>query len=214
MFKFSSKTMPVRQYSLTRLLQLIKAGKEVKEDAKGILSITISNVLNNTTMNFTTESKVREIYIFKIVLSSKNIPTLLISALDKTFEQNNLYCLQHENETAFYGAFKQRTEKGNKIGKYYLSEWKSDYEPAELPVNINSIDSVYTAIIDELIPITATEGEQTEEFVVRYDKICKLKKEIQRLQKLVDGERQPKKRFELNAKLKELKAEVDKLEGK
>ena len=87
MFKFSSKTIPIRQYSLTRLLQLIKAGKEVKEDAKGILSITISNVLNNTTMNFTTESKVREIYIFKIVLSSKNIPTFLIGALDKTFEQ-------------------------------------------------------------------------------------------------------------------------------
>ncbi|MGN0744019.1 MAG: DUF4391 domain-containing protein [Christensenellales bacterium] len=71
------------------------------------------------------------------------------------------------------------------------------------------MDDIYTAIIDELIPITAREGEQTSDFVARYDRISKLKTEIDRLQKQVDNERQSKRRFELNDELKKLKKELE-----
>ena len=78
---------------------------------------------------------------------------------------------------------------------------------------MNSIDDIYTAIIDELIPITANQGEETADFVARFDRINKLKVEIARLQKQVDNERQPKKRFELNDELKKLKNELKSLEN-
>ena len=91
MFNFSSKTIPIRQYSLARILQLIHADKETKEDAKKIQSITIKHVLNNETMNFTANNKVSEIFIFKLSLTSKQIPTRFISVLDKAFEQNNFF---------------------------------------------------------------------------------------------------------------------------
>ena len=49
--------------------------------------------------------------------------------------------------------------------------------------------------------------------VVAGQKINKLKVEIARLQKHVDNERQPKKRFELNDELKKLKKELESLEN-
>ena len=83
-----------------------------------------------------------------------------------------------------------------------------------MPLNVVRIDDIYTAMIDILIPIEAKEDESTEEFVARYEEIKKMQKEIDRLQRLVDSERQPKKRFELNNELKrkqrELKALTDK----
>lgn len=65
--------------------------------------------------------------------------------------------------------------------------------------------------IGVLIPIVAKKDEPTSDFVARYDKINKLKAEIAKLQKQVDGEQQSKKRFELNDQLKELKKELYRL---
>jgi hypothetical protein len=81
----------------------------------------------------------------------------------------------------------------------------------KVPLSVSSLDDVYTFLIDELIPITARQGESTLEFVVRYGDIIRLKKEIAKKQKQVDNERQSKRRFELNDELKKLKKELEKL---
>ena len=76
-----------------------------------------------------------------------------------------------------------------------------------------AMDDIYTAIIDELIPIAAKQNETTSDFVTRYDTIMKLKFEIDKKQRQVDNERQSKKRFELNDELKKLKEQLAILEN-
>ena len=211
MLNLSTKTQVNRRFTLRELYKQITADKTVKEDAKSILSVTLSNVLSNETMNFTDNGTVKEIYIFTISLADKNIPSLFISALDKAINLNTFFVLEVADEYCFYGAYKEKTEKGVKLGKYYQTEWKKSAEKTSLPIDVKNLDDVYTFLIDELIPITARKEENTADFVNRYGEILRLKKEIEKLQKQVDTEKQSKKRFELNDKLKELIKELNKL---
>lgn len=207
MFELSTKTQVDKRFKMPELYKLIGASKEVKADAANINSVTLTNVLNRDTMNLPSVSSVKEIYIFEIELSEKTIPVLFISALDKAINFHTMFILRHNAETMLYGTYKEYGEKNIKVGKYYSTEWVVE-RLIKLPLNVSSLDDIYTAIIDELISITARPQESTQAFVVRYDEILRLQKEIAKLQKLVDNEKQPKKRFELNDKLKQLKKEL------
>lgn len=209
MFQLSSKTEVNRRFRLAELYKMMSADKDVKADAKNILSIVLKNVISQDTMNLSGEGTVKEIYLFDITLDTKTIPSLFISSLDKAINLHTVFVLHCDNRQMLYGCFKQRTEKGVKLGKYYGTAWTTDVTPIPLPLNVTTIDDIYTAIIDELIPIEATKDESTSDFVARFDKITKLRAEIAKLQKQVDSEQQSKKRFELNNKLKELKRELN-----
>lgn len=211
MFELSSKTQVNRKFKMSELYKVMGVDKAVKADAANILSVTLTNVLNKDTLNFSAKGDVKEIYLFEIVLNCKTVPTLFISALDKATNFHTAFILRYGNKTMLYGTFKEYGEKGIKIGKYYSTDWASERLIA-LPLGVNNLDEIYTVIIDELIPITAREGESTKDFVVRYGEVVKLKKEIEKLQHLVDTEKQSKRRFELNDELKQKKKELENLE--
>ena len=213
MFDLSSKTKVNRQFRLAELYKLMAADKDVKADAKGILSVVLTNVLSQDTMNVPVGDIVKEIYIFYIELSSKSIPALFISSLDKAINLHTLFVLRFNDERMLYGCYKEKTEKGVKLGKYYSTDWTKAQTPISLPLNVFSMDDIYTAIIDRLIPIAAKQNETTSDFVARYDMISKLKFEIDKKQRQVDNERQSKKRFEINDELKKLKEQLAILEN-
>lgn len=213
MFDLSSKTKVNRRFRLAELYKLMAADKDVKADAKGILSVVLMNVLSQDTMNVPVGDIVKEIYIFYIEHSSKSIPALFISSLDKAINLHTLFVLRFNDERMLYGCYKEKTEKGVKLGKYYSTDWTKAQTPISLPLNVFSMDDIYTAIIDRLIPIAAKQNETTSDFVARYDMISKLKFEIDKKQRQVDNERQSKKRFEINDELKKLKEQLAILEN-
>lgn len=212
MFELSSKTQVNRKFKLTELYKVTSADKAVKADAANILSVMLTNVLNNDTLNLSVKGDVKEIYVFEIALTTKTAPSLFISALDKATNFHTIFILKYGNEEMLYGAFKEYGEKGMKVGKYYCTDWTSE-KPIALSLGVNSLDEIYTAIVDELIPITARQAESTKDLVARYGEVVKLKKEIEKLQHLVDTEKQPKRRFELNDELKKLKDNLKELQG-
>ncbi|MGN0805760.1 MAG: DUF4391 domain-containing protein [Candidatus Coproplasma sp.] len=211
MFSFNSNTQVNKKFRLAELYKLMGAGKEVKADAANILSVTLKNVLNNVTMNFSKVCAVKEIYVFEIILTEQTVPTLFISSLDKVTNFHTLFVLRCGNKHMLYGAFKEYGESGMKAGKYYSTQWSEEGDKP-LPFNLTDLDGVYTMLIDELIPITARQAESTKDFVLRYDEILKLRKEIDKLKKLIANEKQPKRRFELNAELKQRIKELGELE--
>ena len=210
MFELSSKTQVNKKFKLAELYKLVGADKTVKGDAANILSVTLTNVLNEDTLNFSAKGEVKEIYVFEIVLSSKTIPSLFISALDKVTNLHTIFVLRNSNKGMLYGAYKEYGEHGMKIGKYYSTDWV-DYTPIALPLTVACLEDIYTAMIDELIPITARQGESTKDFVERYGEVVKLQKEVDKLQRMVDSEKQSKRRFELNDELKRKKKELETL---
>ena len=209
MFAFSSKTQVDKKFRLPDLYKMMAAERDVKADAQNILSVTLKNVLSEDTLGIPAGDNVTEIYIFEIELSDKRIPPLFIACLDRAINLHTFFVLRCGAERLLYGCFKERTEKGVKLGKFYATDWQAESALVPLPLNVASIGDIYTAMLDELIPITAKTGENTGDFVARYDKIVRLKKEIVKKQKQVDAERQPKRRFALNDELTALKRELD-----
>lgn len=211
MFELSSKTQVNRKFKMTELYKVMGADKTIKADAANVLSVTLTNVLNKDTLNFTAKGEVKEIYLFEIVLNTKTVPQLFISSLDKATNFHTVFVLKYGEQEMLYGAFKEYGEKGMKVGKYYFTDWTVE-KSVSLPLGINSLDEIYTAVIDDIIPIAARQGESTKDFVARYGEVIKLKKEIEKLQRLVDNEKQSKRRFELNDELKQKKKELEEYE--
>lgn len=212
MIELSSKTQVNRRFRLTELYKTMPAAdRKVKADGKNIQSIVLTNVISSDTVNLPSNGTVKEVYIFKITLIDRQIPSLFISALDKNINLHTVFILEYNEECMLYGCFKERTEKGVKLGKYYSTNWKKNPTPITLPLTVTSIDDIYKAIIEQLIPIKTRIDESTADFVMRYEKIVKLTKDIEKLQKAVDNERQPKHRFELNDELKKHKKELQDL---
>lgn len=191
----------------------MSADKAVRADAKTMLSVTLANVLSSDTLNLPAKGKVKEIYVFDIELSSKTIPALFISALDKAINLHTIFVLHYDRKEMLYGAYKERTEKGVKIAKYYGTNWKDQSEQIIVPL-VTSLDEIYKAMICALIPLDAVDEENTSDFVARYEQVTKLKKEIDKLQHHVDAEKQSKKRFELNEQLKQMKTDLQQLTNK
>ena len=210
MFELSNKTQVNKKFKMTELYKLMGADKSVKADAANILSVTLTNVLNKDTLNFSAKGYVKEIYLFEIDLNTKTVPALFISSLDKVTNFHTVFVIRCGNKSMLYGAFKEYSEKGMKVGKYYCTDWSAEQNIA-LPLGVNILDEIYTAIFDELIPITARQGESTKDFVARYGEVVNLKKEIEKLQRLVDNEKQSKRRFELNDELKQKKKQLESL---
>ena len=211
MLVFSSKTQVNKKFRFQELFKLMSADKAVKVDAKTVLSVTLANVLSSDTLNLPTKGKVKEIYVFDIELSSKTIPALFISTLNKAINLHTIFVLHHDGKEMLYGAYKELTEKGVKIGKYYGTDWKDQSEQITVPLDVTSLDEIYKAMIGTLIPLDADDEENTSDFVARYEQVTKLKKEIDKLQSRVDAEKQSKKRFELNEQLKQMKKELEKI---
>ena len=192
----------------------MSADKAVRADAKTVLSVTLANVLSSDTLNLPANGKVKEIYVFDIELSSKTIPALFISALDKAINLHTIFVLHHDRKEMLYGAYKERTEKGVKIGKYYGTDWKDQSEQITVPLDVTSLDEIYKSMVCTLIPLEAGKEETTSDFVARYEQVTKLQKEIDKLQHMVDFEKQSKKRFELNEQLKQMKTDLQQLTNK
>lgn len=214
MFVFSSKTQVNKKFRFQELFKLMLADKAVRADAKTVLSVTLANVLSSDTLNLPAKGKVKEIYVFDIELSSKAIPALFISALDKAINLHTIFVLHHDGKEMLYGAYKERADKGVKIGKYYGTDWKDQNEPISIPLDATSLDETYKAMLCTLIPLESGKEETTSDFVARYEQVTKLQKEIDKLQHKVDSEKQSKKRFEFNEQLKQMKAYLQQLTNK
>jgi hypothetical protein len=211
MFEFSSKTKLNRRFSMRELAKLMQMDKSIREEAKNILSITLINALSNETMNFSSQGEVKEIYVFQIVLSEKIIPVQFITSLDKAINLHTLFLLQCGEESCYYLAYKERGEKGIRLSRYYSTEWSKTNTLQPLPIDISSLDEVYKAMLDRVVPIALRDNESVAGFIARYEQINKLKKDIDKKQKQVDCEKQSRRRFELNDELKALKAELERL---
>lgn len=211
MFGLSSKTQANKVLKIPMILKEIKADKHVKENASNIISITVTNVINKDTMNIAQkDDNIKYIYVIVIELENKTIPNIFISALDKKFELQTLFVLKYKEQYMVYGAFKECGEKGVKIDKYYCSEWLDKFK-FDLPLTAVSLGEIYTSMLSTIIPIAARKDETTKEYVLRHGEILRLQKEVDKLQRVVDNEKQSKKRFELNAELKQMQLKLGEL---
>ncbi len=210
MYQFPSSTKVEQNFRLTELLKMIKADKVLKADAQNILGVQMTNAISEQTTGLHSSEEVNEIYVLKIMLNSEKVPNEFIKALDKTIRFQVLFEIHFDNKVKFLTEPKTIKEDKLSILRLFESEWAIYYPPEEMPL-VGSLAELYKSILTKLNGYGFRAGEGIATWIQRIQEIEKTEKEFAKIEKLANTESQPKKKFEYNAKLREIYEKMKRL---
>ncbi len=157
--------------------------------------IDIVAVVSPTTVPAVAAGKsIKEFYVLAVQLKRKEYDEKNIAMLSKLIPQNILFALQYEDQTqlAVYHT------------KLIRSDWKKADDTMICLTGLN-LDTVWENIIKTIGEIQVQDGKTLTEQIQDDERLAKLKKQIEELERKCRAEKQPRKRLELYSRLKELK---------
>lgn len=173
------------------------AAEKAKIDAD-ISRITIVNEVSAAKVNIAPGEKVQAFFVLQVMLKRREFNERTLVVLSKLIPQNMVLLLEYDGQA--------------KLAVYHTkllqTSWK-DPDSLSLAVEGLTMDAVWENVIVQIGGIQVQEGNTLDQQIAQNEQKAKLKKEIVRLQKQLWAEKQPKKKFELNLRIKELKKELE-----
>ena len=160
--------------------------------------IDIVAVVSSTTVPaFAAGDNIKEFYVLDVQLKKKDYDEKNVAMLSKLIPQNILFALQYEDETqlAIYHT------------KLIKSDWKSTTD-TDIRLSGLNLDTVWENIIKDIGEIHVQEGKTLTEQIQEDEKLVKLKRQIEELERKCRTEKQPRKRLELYNRIQELKKNI------
>ena len=176
------------------------------------------NKLAPSTLNIGAGEQVTELEVFELQLHQPSLDEAVLRQIDREIPYHILFVLTHEGKAQAWIGYKQAAASGAnafKVDTYYHTEWMPE---DELPLKLDGLttDAVYEGYVRQIagdkLGAADTNGDlqaSVERDLLRQ----KLEKEIEKLEKKMRTEKQPKKKFELHQKLQELKKQLAFLAG-
>ena len=168
-----------------------------------------------TTMNLAAGDTVTEVEVFEVKLSAPQLDISVLRQIDKEIPYHIVFLLEYDGKYQAWTAYKESAASGNnafKVGNYYHTDWLPE---SEMPLKVDglSIDKVYENFVRQIAGDTlqTDSNESLKESVERDERRQQLEKQISALQVKVRKEKQLNKQAQLNAELKKLRKELDKL---
>ena len=187
-----SKQLPKK--AIYAKFQMNSAAKDRMDN--DISKITIVNELSPARINISAGKEIQSVFVLHIILKRKDFDERNIVTISKLIPQNMLLVLEcgQEAKLAVYHT------------KLIQTEWKNKENLSIESIEIKGLDfdKVWENIITQIGNIEIEQGSSLDEQISRNERIEKLEKEIARLEKKARAEKQPKKKFELVKKIKEL----------
>ena len=193
-----SKQLPKK--AIYAKFQMNTAAKE-KIDAD-ISRITIVNEIAPNKVNIPAGDEVKNFFVLLVSLKRKEFDEKTIATLSKLIPQNILFILEYGNES--------------KLAIYHTKIMQTDWKPTEeqrIELQGLNLDKVWENIIKSVECGVWNEELSLDENIALHEQQEKLQRQIIKLEKQARAEKQPKKKFELAGKVKELKQEFDRISG-
>ena len=193
-----SKQLPKK--AIYAKFQMNTAAKE-KIDAD-ISRITIVNEIAPNKVNIPAGDEVKNFFVLLVSLKRKEFDEKTIATLSKLIPQNILFILEYGNES--------------KLAIYHTKIMQTDWKPTEaqrIELQGLNLDKVWENIIKSVECGVWNEELSLDENIALHEQQEKLQRQIIKLEKQARAEKQPKKKFELAGKVKELKKEFDRISG-
>lgn len=161
-----------------------------------IARITVMNEISPVSVNLAAGDEVKAFFVVLVQLRQKEFDRQNIAFISKMFGQKLLIVLEYEEQQRL--AIWQT--------KLMMGEWTS---PDSLHIELTGLDldTVWAHAVAGIAGIELQQGGTLNEQIALQEKREKLKKEIAKLEKLAWAEKQPKKKFELVQKVKQLREE-------
>lgn len=164
---------------------------------KDISRITIVNEVSPSKVSLSAGEEVNSFFVILVALKRKDFSEKTVVTLSNLIPQNLIMILQYEDE-AKLAAYRS---------KLLQTEWKPLKDLTICLQGLN-FDKVWENIIIQIGGMNLENGNSLDEQIEVDSKKEKINKEIEKLEKQARAEKQPKKKFELVAKIKALKKEM------
>lgn len=162
-----------------------------------ISRITIVNEIAPNRINIPAGDEVKNFFVLLVSLKRRNFDEKTIAALSKLIPQNILFILEYDGES--------------KLAIYHTKIIQTEWRPAgEQKIELQglNLDKVWENLVVAVGGINIEHGNTLLEQIAVDEKRKKLEKEINKIEKQARAEKQPKKKFELVQKIKNLQSEL------
>lgn len=169
-----------------------------------IEKIVWRNKLSHTTLNVQAGSRVHEIQVLEIIQKKAALNESILKLVDKGIYYHILFLLRHDNLYLACMGYKELETRT--VSEYYKTGWMT-FE--ELPLRIEglSLDEVHDNFIRQLnTSLVQTENLTLKEAISDDARRKKIQLQIERLEKKMNLEKQPKRKFELHSEISQLKS--------
>lgn len=174
------------------------------------------NKLAASTLNIAAGEAVTEIEVLEIRLNGPQLDEAVLKQIDKEIPYHILFILTCDGRAQAWIGHKSAAASGSsafKVNRYYHTDWIPENE-IDLRIDGLTLDAVYDNFVKQVAELQGEEwnancgaAENVAQSLARE----KLKKQIAALEKKMKSEKQLNRRMEINAELKRLKKEEEKL---
>ena len=172
------------------------AAEKAKIDAD-ISRITIVHEVSASKVNIAPGEKVQAFFVLQVALKRREFNERTLIVLSKLIPQNMVLLLEYNGQT--------------KLAVYHTkllqTPWK-DPDSLSLAIEGLTMDAVWENVIVQIGGIHLQAGNTLDQQISQDEQKAKLEKEIERLQKLLWAEKQPKKKFELLQRIKTMEKKL------
>ena len=197
----------------TKFYEHLEIGRKIKDSfVQNIDSIIWANKIAPSTVNIAAGEKVTEIQVFRIILKQSDFNKDVLKTIDEQIPYHILFIVCYrEKEQAWIGYKEQSGSESRafKVDSYYHTAWQKS-EEMELAIEGLNMDAVYESFVKQIsastAPIQWDDSLSARDNTAKIEERKKLQKQIEKLERQLKKETQPRKKFELHRKLQKLKA--------
>ena len=197
----------------TKFYEHLEIGKNIKDSfVQDIDSIIWANKIAPSTVNISAGETVTEIQVFRIVLKHSEFNTNVLRIIDEQIPYHILFIICADNKEQAWIGYKEQSgseSRAFKVDSYYHTAWQKS-EEMELAIEGLNMDAVYESFVKQIsastAPIQWDDDLSAKENTAKIEERKKLQKQIEKLERQLKKETQPRKKFELHRKLQKLKA--------
>ena len=173
------------------------------------------NKLAASTLNIAAGEAVTEIEVFEVRLNNPQFDEAVLKQIDKEIPYHILFILTCDDKAQAWISYKEAVASGSnafKVSRYYHTDWMSE-DALNLSIDGLNMDAVYENLVRQIAgdKLQTDSGESLKESVERDEKKKQLEKQIAALESKMRREKQLNRRMEMNAELKKLKMECDRI---
>ena len=203
MIQLPSATTVGRVLPKEAFYQHLTLSGDLKEEfVADIKRITLSNSLTAATLNLEAGNEINEILVLTVELKKQQFDGRIVENIAR----------QNPHKLLFLLRFEEKAQLAVYYGRLYTTAWVPD-DKIGLQVKGFTLDAVWQGLLEQIaLRDGLTEvlpGEDFDTRLQRQERILKLQKEIEKLEKQTQREVQPKKKFALYEQLQKKKQEQD-----
>ncbi len=181
---------------------------------KEVEQITWTFKLSPETINIPAHAEVQEIQVMQILLKQNNLNEEVLRVMDKSIPSPVIFMLGFGGKWKYKATFKRPSEADSTkwvIGDYHESAWMPEDTTRQLlPLSLD-MRALYHALLRPMLPVATEKDETLETQLAKAARLRSLEREAQRLETRLKQEKQFNRKVEINAQLRSLRQEIEKI---